>query len=538
MILKKKFLPLSIQLGLLLLLTYSCGKQNVSKIRSLAFDQNIAAPIGYGEFGVHDLLKTIDSTIVIDPTSGSMSLVYHKQLDTIFAKDVIHLDDYSELFDVTPSNLGSMTIGSFNGPSIHNVIDETFSYTTQNGAQLHDLRFESGQLTLNGSTTLKHDITLIITMHDLTNSSGVITRTLNLNYTGSVPQTATTSIDLTDVLADFTANGTAINTLRLTVDATVTGTGQPISGSENLQLSMALTNLKFKNITGYFGKQTLVNLADSILLKVFNNPIAGNLSFTDPRLTFTIDNSFGIPATIHLTNFESVNTVTNEVTPIILSQPNIDVNIPSAMGAPSATTKFNLYSSNATNISTLIDTKPKYFKYNVSAETNPSGNMLPLNFIESTSKMILTADFELPFEGYASGLAVKDTIDFTFNQDVKNIESAMFRLKVDNGFPLTFRGQAEFVDANYNHLFYLFNSSTELITAAPVNSMTHVVTATTSKTNDTSIDAAKIALLGNVKHIILSGTTETTTPQNTVVKLLDTYKIGFKLSAQIQMKGN
>jgi hypothetical protein len=527
----------SIVLGALI---FGCKKHDLTKVAGITFDQNLAVPIGYGEFGVHDLLKSIDNTIQVNPSDGGMSLVYHKQLDTIYAKDVVKLDDFSQNFSIVPANLSGNTSGSFNG-TINNSTSQNFTYTTQNGTELHDLNFQAGTLAINVSSTIEHNITLVITFPDLKLNGTVLTKTISMIYPNSVPHTGSGTIDLTNVLADFTANNTATNTLRINIDATITGTGQPITGSENLDLTMNLTNLEFKNITGYFGQQTLASFADSMLLKVFNNPIQGSLSFTNPKLTFTVENSFGIPITVNFNNLSTVNTVSNQTTQITFNNPVQTVNIPANMGDPAVSTSFELSNATTNNTMTnLVDAAPKYLKYDISATSNPNGNPGPLNlnFIESTSKMIVKADIELPFEGYASGMEVKDTLKFDAIKNAPDqIESVLFRLKVDNGFPLTFNGQAEFVDINYNHLFDLFDSPTDIISAAPVNSTTHIVNGTTTKSTDVIISASKIALLDKVRFIILKGEAETTKPLNTVVKLLDGYKIGLKLSVQVQLKG-
>ena len=527
----------SIVLGALI---FGCKKHDLTKVAGITFDQNLAVPIGYGEFGVHDLLKSIDNTIQVNPSDGGMSLVYHKQLDTIYAKDVVKLDDFSQNFSIVPANLLGNASGSFNG-TINNSSTQNFTYTTQNGTELHDLNFQAGTLAINVSSTIKHNITLVITFPDLKLNGSVVTKTITMIYPNSVPHTGSGTIDLTNVLADFTANNTATNTLRINIDATITGTGQPITGSENLDLTMNLTNLEFKNITGYFGQQTLASFADSMLLKVFNNPIQGSLSFTNPKLTFTVENSFGIPITVNFNNLSTVNTVSNQTTQITFNNPVQTVNIPANMGDPAVSTSFELSNATTNNTMTnLVDAAPKYLKYDISATSNPNGNPGPLNlnFIESTSKMIVKTDIELPFEGYASGMEVKDTLKFDqISNSPDQIESVLFRLKVDNGFPLTFNGQAEFVDVNYNHLFNLFDSPTDIISAAPVNSTTHIVNGTTTKSTDVIISASKIALLDKVRFIILKGEAETTKPLNTVVKLLDGYKIGLKLSVQVQLKG-
>ena len=528
----------SISLLFLVVFVYSCKKHDLKKITGLTFDQNLAVPIGYGEFGVNELLKSMDTTILHQASNGELSLVYQKQLDTIIASEVIHLDDVTQNFNATPPGIVSSGGLNYNpaDPVIHNASSEIFSYTTQNGAELHNLNFESGLITINVSTTLKHDLVLIITIPDLTSGGVAVTRAVNLTYSGTVPNTASATINLANLLADFTAGGTLTNSLRINMDATVTGAGNPIVGDETVNVSMNLTNMKFKNLTGYFGQQTLATFTDSMLMKIFSTPIAGNINFTNPKLEFTVDNSFGIPININFMNFSSVNTLTNQTTQMVLDQPIINLAIPTAMGQAPVSTVFRLNNTNTSNISSLVDTKPKYLKYSIASMSNPAGNVGSLNFIESTSKMIIKTNIELPFEGSASDLSIKDTMAFKFEQAdaITKIKSVLFRLKVDNGLPLSFTGQAEFVDANYQHVFDLFDTPTQLITGAGVDN-TGVATTTVSKSNDITISQAKIALLGKVKYIIISGTADTT-PSTVGVKLLSTYKIGFKMSVQTQLK--
>ena len=519
-------------------LIFGCKKHDLNKVTGVTFDQNLAVPIGYGEFGVHDLLKSIDSTLQVNPTDGSMVLVYHKQIDTIYAKDVVTLDDFSQNFNIVPSSLAANASGAFNGV-INSSSSQNYNYVTQNGTELHDLNFQSGNLAISVSSTIKHNITLLIAFPDLTLNGNVVSTTVNMIYPNSVPQTANTSIDLANVLADFTANKTAINTLRVVVNATVTGTGQQLVGNENLNMKMNLTNLNFKNITGYFGQKTLASFTDSMLLKIFEDPLPGNLNFTNPKITFTVDNSFGIPITVNFNSLSTINPTNNQVTQITFNNPIQSIKVPSAMGAPTVKTEIEL--SNATTNNTLfnlVEGTPKYLKYDISAISNPNANVPPLNFIESTSKMIIKGDVELPLEGYASGMEVSDTLKFDkLSSAPDQIESVLFRLKVDNAFPITFNGQAEFLDENYNHLFNLFDTSTEIIKAAPVNPVTHLSNGKVSNTIDVILSSSKIALIDKVSYVVLHGIAETTKPLNTVVKILDTYKIGLKLSVQVQLKG-
>ena len=163
---------------------YGCKKHDLNKITGIAFDQNLATAIGYGEFGVHDILKSAGSILNVDQNTGDISLVYHKDIDTIFAKDVITLSDVNQSFSIVPPSLAGNAGGSFVG-SINNSTSQNFTYTTQNGAELHDLNFQSGNLVITASSTIQHDITLALSFPDLKLAGNVITKTITMHYLNS-----------------------------------------------------------------------------------------------------------------------------------------------------------------------------------------------------------------------------------------------------------------------------------------------------------------------------------------------------------------
>lgn len=523
----------SISILLAFTLVYGCKKHDLSKIAGMSMNQNAAVPIGYGDFDIHDLFKNIDDKVVMNPL-GEMSLVYLSQLDTIKADEIIQLADVSQIMDFVPPTLGVAATGSFGGV-LSSTIVKNFDYAIPGGVELHTVNFQSGAIVLALSTTLQHDITFQITMTDMLSSSTPIVRTLNVAYTGTVPQIASVTVPLTDVLADFTAGGTTVNRLRVSVDATITGTGQPIVGDESLNLTMSLNTMKYANIIGYFGSEVLSDITDSILVKIFENPI-GSITFLNPKLTFTVDNSFGVPVDINFTNFSSINSVTGASVPLAGFPPVLSLNVPTIMGSI-ASTSIEFNSTNTTNITTIVDAVPKYVKFTVGATTNPGGSVPPLNFIESTSMMVMKSRLELPLDGYASGISASDTSDFSLGQNTNNIESIMFRLYTNNGFPIDFTGQATFVDANYLPIFSLFPTPEKIVSAASVDGAGKV-SSPTSKTTDIIMDSEKIPLLANAKYVIISGFAGTTLPLNTEVIFYDSYRIAIKLGMQVQLKGN
>jgi hypothetical protein len=213
----------------------------------------------------------------------------------------------------------------------------------------------------------------------------------------------------------------------------------------------------------------------------------------------------------------------------------VNIAAPTNMGE-TATTTLELNTANTGNLNTIISPVPKYFYFEAAAQSNPTGQTATLNFAEDQSALRIKADLELPLEGFAYGFALKDTVEFNLGTDIDMIEYVMFRLIVDNGFPVQLGTQIKFMDENYNVLFLTFDGLEYLIQPALVDSNGKVYKKT-KKINDITLTEAQIALLDQVKYLEIEGVAETLNgTSGQIVKLFDSYKIDVKLSVQVEGK--
>lgn len=517
----------------ILVIAVSCQKK-INKISISSWNPKIAVPIGEASFAISDLLVNIDSGIIVNEL-GEMSISFEQNLDTILAADFISLDDYTQIYDITPSGLTPSPTFPI-GQTLSSSTSDVTSYDAPSGVVINTLNLKSGVLDLNLSSTFQHDAVLTVTVTDLVKNNSTVVEVINLNYTGNLPLVGSRQVDLTDAIADFTGGGNYTNALRISVDATIIGTGNPIVGNETVNFSFGLKDLEYKNITGYFGQESLSSSTDSLLIKLFQNTSSlGDLSFSNPSLKFKIQNSFGIPIRLNFGNLKSIDSTSGQVTNLVMDTPNIDIAYPSSFGQ-SSSTEITINKDNTTNMNSLINVKPRYLVYDIDATSNPLGNLGPLNFIESTSKLIVKAELDLPFEGKAFGLELKDTMDYSYSGEVNQIESVMLRFAIDNGFPIGLTAQLTFVDENYNPIFTLFDTPQAVIQGAPVNTSTGKVLNSISSIVDITISNDKINLLKNVQHIIIKGVVGTTDYETTDVKFYDSYSIGLKLGIQVKIK--
>lgn len=515
----------------------SCNKideYDLTKISKTSWNPNIAIPLAKAEFGVYDILAQTDSTdlVVIDGTSGEIALVYRGEVFSFVAEDIIELPNVQTQLNIDMADFSLVAVPSFNNTANFQYQD-IFNFPTSNGVEFHTITFKGGQLNLQLSTDIKHDLTIEISFPALIKNGIPLVETIQLVYANSIPQTAIASIDLTGVVGDFTNNGTTVNQLIGDYDITITGTGEEITANENIQTEIQFFNLKYRNATGYFGQQSLGADQDSILLKIFTSSTTGYFELTNPKIKLEMFNSFGFPIDVSLTNLKTVDANTGISYPLTGYANPISIPAPANFGEfETASIEFN--NSNTTNLSTIITPVPKYFYFEAEGTSNPTGPTSVLNFIEDTSQFKVNAELELPLEGFAYGFALTDTFEFDFNENIEEIHSVLFRFYTVNGFPVDLSANMVFVDSLYQPLLNITNGDELFLDAAETN-VSGTVISSTEKVTDLTVFQSNFNALSNSKHIIVTAKAQTLNgPNHEVVKFFDFYKLSIKIGMQVQ----
>ena len=513
----------------------SCKKLEFDKIATGAWNPNLAVPVAHAKFGVYDILALKDSTdlVVVEPSTGALALIYKGDIISLDAASLVNIQDLNQTASLNFAALNAIPSPGFNSVVTSNNT-QTLNFNV-GGAELHQAKLKSGSLQLNVSSNLAHDITSVITFPNMTKNGLPVSITVNLAYTGTVPHNGTASVNLSGALADFTLGNTTFNQMNATIATTITGSGQPILGTENLQVEFGFTSVNFENARGYFGQNNMGISGDTVLLKLFQNSPSGYFELVNPKIRFIADNSFGFPVRINFSDLKTINVSNGNQYPLGGYPTVFNIAGASAIGL-SEISNFELTTANTTNLTTVVSSVPKYFVFAANAQSNPNGNVAPLNFITDESKLKIRTEVELPLEGSAYGFEVKDTVEFNFNEDVSQLETVMFRLNIDNGFPVDLKAQIVFLDQNHLPVFTVFNTPESLVTAALVNSIGRVNQRTT-KITDIHLSAAQIALLPNVKHLLIRAISQTLNgPSGQVIKLYDDYTLNLKLGLQVEGK--
>ena len=548
-----RFLLISFVLGTLLI--SSCKKLELDKIKEASWNPKFATPLAYGKFTVKDMLIKFDSAGMIKTNNGELSIVTTSNFPAFDASTFVTLPTVSQTLYLAPSQLS--VIGSATPPfnvipagnliSTSSTMTQIVDFPVTNGEEISTVNFKKGDMEITLASDLKHDIELALSFPDFIVGGEVLVDTVRLIYAyDNQPMTKKIKFSLDGAKADFTNGGTSVNKIRVNANGKLIGTGEVVDGDEYLNLTFAIKNLAFNEIKGYFGKMSVGNPMDSILINQFEtfNIKKGMIGLTNPSIKMNITNTFGFPLELAMDELSfkelagggKVNMVHNPL------KETINYPLYANKGVPAKTT-IAINTANTTNLDKLITTTSKYFYVKTAATTNPLGKAGdPLNYLLGTSKMTVDAEIEIPMDGFATGFERFDTIEVGENfSDLENsLKSIIIRLVLDNGFPLNIDGSLYFIDDNGNPiknngiLIDLLKLNPTILASGKLDGSGKVIESTTT-INDIALTSDLFPLLKTAKKMVFKtsiGSEGGASKKS--VKLFDSYTIAFKLGINIQ----
>lgn len=523
------FYPLMIAAAFALSIT-SCKKLEIDKIAKGAWSPALAVPVGNAHFNVYDVLSKSDTTdlVVIDNT-GALKLVYRNQQELISGEDFVNLPDQGVAYNRSAMDYGISPVASFSSTIVIQV-DEVIDFGAGGTYQLTSVDFKQGKLAIGVSTTLRHTVKFDLQFPDVLINGVGANASILLNNPNAISQSGSDTIDLSNAIMDLTNGPNGFNEIRVTGTVTITGSGNPITSAESIDIGVDLNNMGFDLINGDFGQTNIFSLSDTIAIKLFNNISNGFIQFSDPSADFKMTNSFGIPIRVNFNEVKTKEDESGQEYPLTGFPPSFT--IPSAPSpGSSASNNLLLNAQNTQNLGSIISPTPKKMIYDIDGDINPQGPAN--NFIKDDSKLSMEATLTLPLEGYATGFLVRDTIPFSLELP-EQIDYAIFRLISNNGFPVEVTTKLYLADSSYAVIGEVLDNSITVIGAAPVDATGRVIQRT-KKITDIKISQENADNLKRTKYLIIEAGAKTFNGElNQVVKIYDDYQIDVQLSALIQ----
>lgn len=518
----------------------SCVKDNfeLDKLAGVEWNPNWAVPLVYSSLSIEDLLVKKDSQgLIVVGADNFCTLVYRSNLFSLIAADLIDIPN-----NQPPPLVASLDAGQVSALGMAGTVTVPFSQTITfdsgvNGPKIDSVIFKAGSIDVSLNSDFQYSGQIKIILPGAKKNGAVFTKIIPFAYSGSTPVTSDASYDLTGYDFDMTNGGTAFNEFIVNFEVTLSGSGNPVTTSNQIVLNLNLNNMKFDKIYGDIGQMSISPDVDTIDISVFKNVLGtGSFSLADPRIKVWISNSYGVPINAYLSQFEGYTPgagafpITGSPNPLPIQSPNF-----SQVGQV-LTDSFTLNNSNS-NFATVINNTPKFLIYKINSLTNPAGGTTHNNFVIDTSRLKVDMEVELPLYGTASNFVLMDTMPFEISETLPDeVESALIRTFNSNGFPFDVDMQVYFVDSLYTKLDSLVIPNQLILQSATVNPGTGLVTSPTQTTYDAVLTKSRLDNLGGSKYLLIKAIANTYNNGTTNVKIYSNYKIDFKLGLRVQVK--
>jgi hypothetical protein len=171
-------------------------------------------------------------------------------------------------------------------------------------------------------------------------------------------------------------------------------------------------------------------------------------------------------------------------------------------------------------------------------KNNPAGKVAGKpNSADTTSKLTVTMNVEVPIHGTIEGLIVLDTMDLELPEAITSADAIVLRSVISNDFPLDGNIQMYFVDAAYNILDSLVDGveKSAFMLAASTDPSGVTVKDAAGKfvpqvtTNDFTLGKATLLRLAKTKYLILEVKISSGNNGTDVMKILSSYNMNIKL---------
>lgn len=318
----------------------------------------------------------------------------------------------------------------------------------------------------------------------------------------------------------------------------------------DISISSSITDIDFKEVTGYLGRFAYLSGRNDILLDIYENlpqeidKIPDDTKFIeDPQLRLYIDNGFGIPLYIYFPALTFSSDQTGKTVEVIgemapkRKENALAIAYPESRGV----TKQTLVSLNKdnSNIDEALHLLPDDIKLQTGVYVNKEG-YTDKNFVTDSNRMDFSMEFEMPISAKIPSFSLSDTLPFEFqniSDDLSLIEYVEFTFIINNGFPTSANSQIYFADQRYEYIDSLLDPGSKRIASGVLDEL-GAVKETSASVIKIRIDQDLIREFENTEYIMFK-TEISTGDKGEWVKFYSDYYIELKagIKAQVTLFG-
>lgn len=494
---------------------------------------------GIGEVGIiniFDLQPQQNQTIIIDLSNNSINNSISANFVDFslenLGSELVPLTSQTSFgisFGLTNINVNNITM-AFQNQEIESY-NSFIDFNLSNDEQIHNITLSDGQISyeINSSLTAPVDLVFGIPSGLLNDESFEVTESIVLNG-----ETVYGTIDLSGLEIDLTTDSSQpFNRVPISLQVSINSDDVvTLNSGDFANIICSFSDLKLDYLDGYFSNYNIELGGDTVDvdLALFEDFDSG-LILEDPKLVLNVINSMGISAAItgFLTGYSQDG----------LAQASFAID--SIIHAPNIIGE-EVYMSwvyDKSVIGDIISLPPKLIDYSANASILDNQS---LNFLTSSSKLILGVEIDFPLSVSAANISLKDTIPFSEIQyNVSQIDDISLHFNLLNGFPLGTKFNLLLYDSvsmiNLDTLSFIgFNAQDNTIAPASVDLDGYVVNNVLSS-GSIELSSSEISNLLNSNMLIIDITLSTSNSnlKNQYVKLYSDYEFIVKMGIETHL---
>lgn len=506
----KKLLPVSLLLVLLITLVYSCKKYETDSVGIGGYDAEYAVPLMNTSTTLTSVLENFDTTTFI--------LIGDDGLITLNYKGDVTGKTATDLFDI------------ISGVVPFELLDTNYfiPYEPVDGIDIDYAVLKTGNFKAGFTNDHAEPVEVTITLPSMTKDGVPFSATFGAGpgpgaFGGNI---LGDGIDVSGYLLETIDDTIFINYVAHRLTSGIIDT-LPDCG-------IIFTDLTASYLEGYLGNALYELDRDTIEIDFFENWTRGDVIFEDPKLTLTVENSFGIPVRSKA-NIVDVLTATGDVLELESDfLDSIDVAYPSLSEAGQTKDTYFAFNAQNSNIEEILSASPVSVDYDMDAVPNPDSLTSIRGFVTDSSYIKVQVEVELPIWGSADGFAARDTfaVNFDTYDDVDHVE---FKMITENEIGLNVGMQIYFADENNILLDSLLPTIETVMVAAPVDDEGNV-TDVSEKTTFISFDADRFDKIRNAKQLFLTATFSTVDNGTKSIKVYANDEVRVRMGMKLGIK--
>lgn len=531
---ESKMIRFLIYIAIILITLPACGLRdfddfNVVKVENPS--PSLILPLVKGELFLDQLINVGEEGLLEIDEDGLYSLSYARSLRSPNAEQLLRVPNQNFRDNFNFPNLSSLPFELIvpEGQQLEASYSRDINFDFGDEQRLITrLIIKSGTIGFRIASAVAHDVDVFINFNEMRRNEEPFLQIFRTTFPDV--QRIERVADLSGVDINLSTNslgGIDINNLPFDIRLVLTGSGNPISTEDFVEVEIFFENLAFEYIEGDMGVINIPAFVGGVDIPVFDE--LADVDFRlNPSFFLEFRSAIGLAFSADLSSmFLAYPEGREERISGDFFDQRLLLDYPRVTEVGQVKTTERLINRDNSNIIDGFFEGPNRVDFQIPMVLGDKTE--DLNFLVDTSFIELFTQVTIPFEGQIRRLKLNRS--FPLNQNLANIDEAErieLTIELENGFPIELQLQGYLLGENGQLLDSIFVDTDPFLSPAPVN-VNGIVQSRAASTKVILLNAQKFENLRNARELRVEASLVTTNAEQQEVKILNSYGLGLRM---------